>query len=481
MSDKKVVNSKVAPLMFKYFEEICKIPHGSDNEGEIANYIAEFAKARELEYYKDAANNVLVKMPASEGRRHEESLLLQGHIDMVCEKNRESKHDFLKDPLKLYVENGFLKAKGTTLGADDGIAVAVMLAVLDGGVCSNPPLECLFTSGEEIGMIGAGKFNFSQVSSRRMINIDSETEGKVVVGCAGGVRSELVFPVVRKKKEGDCLLLRLGGLAGGHSGEDINRGRLNANRLMGRVLTELAVDTEFSISDVHGGSKDNAIPRECVAMIAVPDFFDALKKIERIAKIVAKEVSPDDKGFFCTAEHCEFDSVLDADSAEKFLLSINNTACGVMEMSNDVKGLVEWSANLGVVETLTDTAKLTFLTRSGIDERIDFSMHLLERFGDSIHGHVEHFGRYTGWSYDKNSPIREAYLKAYKELFGKTAECEIIHAGLECGLVRANIPNMDIISIGPDISALHSPSESLNIASAERLWTLIEYMLKNRI
>ena len=479
MSENKIVNSSIAPIMFGYFEEICKIPHGSENEGEIAEYIANFAKQRGLECYKDEANNVLVRKNATKGRENEASLLLQGHTDMVCEKDGNVKHDFLIDPLKLYIENGFLRAKGTTLGADDGIAVAAMLAILDGAFESHPPIECLFTSGEEIGMIGAGKFDFSQVKSRRMINIDSETEGKAVVGCAGGVRSELVLPMKRTAKKGDCLRVKLGGLAGGHSGEDINKGRLNANRLMGRLLTELSCKLELSIASINGGSKDNAIPRECVAEIDVADFFDALYEIENIAKIISKEISNDDKGFFCTVEHCEFDSVLDEESADKLMLAINNTPCGVIEMSLDVVGLVEWSANLGVVETRDDSVKLTFLTRSGIDERIDYSIHMLDRFAKTLGGEIGHFGRYTGWSYAKTSPTRDAYLEAYKTLFGKEAGCEIIHAGLECGLIRANIPDMDIISIGPDIIALHSPGEKLNIASAERLWTLLEYMLKN--
>ena len=231
MADKIIVNSDISQAMFSYFEEICKIPHGSENEAEIANYIVEFANNRGLECYKDDANNVLVRKPATKGRENEDFLLLQGHTDMVCEKDGNVKHDFLADPLKLYIEDGFLRAKGTTLGADDGIAVAAMLAILDGELGSHPPLECLFTSGEEIGMIGAGKFDFSQIKSRRMINIDSETEGKAVVGCAGGVRSELVLPIKRVAKKGDCLRVKLGGLAGGHSGEDINKGRSEERRV----------------------------------------------------------------------------------------------------------------------------------------------------------------------------------------------------------------------------------------------------------
>lgn len=465
--------------MFELFEEICKIPHGSDNEAQIAEYISDFAKERGLWVYKDEANNVLVRKSATKGRENEPMILLQGHTDMVCEKDGNVNHDFTSDALKLYVDSeGFLRAKGTTLGADDGVAVALMLAVLDGAIESHPALECLFTAGEEIGMIGAGKFDFSLINARKMINIDSETDGKAVVGCAGGVRSELSLPIKRTEKQGNGLRITVGGLCGGHSGEDINKGRANANRIMGRILTELSFRLDMGIISINGGSKDNAIPRECVADVCVPDFFEALLEVEALAKIISKELCTDDKGFFCRVERCENSAVLDLESEQKLMLAINNTPCGVMEMSNDVDGLVEWSANLGVVETCTEQAKLTFLTRSSIDERIDYSMHALDRLAKTLGGEVGHFGRYTGWSYAKQSPVRDAYMTAYKALFGKDAGAEIIHAGLECGLVRANIPDMDIISIGPDIIALHSPGEKLNIASAERLWTLIEYMLK---
>ena len=465
--------------MFELFEEICKIPHGSDNEAQIAEYISDFAKERGLWVYKDEANNVLVRKNSTKGRENGPMILLQGHTDMVCEKDGNVNHDFTSDALKLYVDGeGFLRAKGTTLGADDGVAVALMLAVLDGAIESHPALECLFTAGEEIGMIGAGKFDFSLINARKMINIDSETEGKAVVGCAGGVRSELSLPIKRTEKQGNGLRITVGGLCGGHSGEDINKGRANANRIMGRILTELSFRLDMGIISINGGSKDNAIPRECVADVCVPDFFEALLEVEALAKIISKELCTDDKGFFCRVERCENSAVLDLESEQKLMLAINNTPCGVMEMSNDVDGLVEWSANLGVVDTCTEQAKLTFLTRSSIDERIDYSMHALDRLAKTLGGEVGHFGRYTGWSYAKQSPVRDAYMAAYKALFGKDAGAEIIHAGLECGLVRANIPDMDIISIGPDIIALHSPGEKLNIASAERLWTLIEYMLK---
>lgn len=477
MFENRIIESDIADTAFRYFEQISKIPRGSGNESAIASYIVEFAKARDLECYKDEANNVLVRMTGSEGRENEEYVLLQGHTDMVCEKDETVIHDFYTDAIKLYIDNGYLKAKGTTLGADNGIAVAFMLAILDGEMKSHPPIECLFTAGEEIGMIGAGEFDFSLVKSRRMINMDSEAEGKVVASCAGGVRSEMIIPLSLKKAMGEGLRVTVGGLFGGHSGEDINKGRANANRLMGRLLTELSFEMDFEISRIYGGSKDNAIPRECTAEITVSDFYNALLAIEEISREINRELSGDDRDFFCKVEHCEIEKVMEKEASNKLLLAINHTYSGVIEMSQDVDGLVEWSSNLGVIETTEDNARLVFLTRSGMDRRIDYSIKLIDRFAETIGGSANHFGRYTGWSYAKTSPIREAYLEAYRTLFDKEATVEIIHAGLECGLIKANVPDMDIISIGPEIIALHSPMERLNIASAERLWTLVEYML----
>ncbi len=479
MFEDRIIESQIASVAFGYFEEISKIPRGSNNEGAIASYIAEFARIRGLEYYKDEANNVLVRMNGSDGRENEEYVLLQGHTDMVCEKDEAVCHDFETDAIELYIDNGYLKARGTTLGADNGIAVAFMLAILDGEIKSHPPIECLFTAGEEIGMIGAGKFDYSLIKSKRMINMDSEAEGKVVASCAGGIRSELIVPFSVRKATGEGLKITIGGLFGGHSGEDINKGRANANRLMGRLLTELSLITDFDIAKIYGGSKDNAIPRECSAELSVADFYSTLLAIEEISSAIAAELSNDDRGYFCKVEHCDAQTVMEKNSMRKLMLAINHTYSGVIEMSQDVCGLVEWSSNLGVIETHENGVRLVFLTRSGIDRRIDYSVSLIDRFAEMIGGYANHFGRYTGWSYAKTSPIRDAYLKAYRTLFNKEATVEIIHAGLECGLIKSNVPEMDIISIGPEIIALHSPMERLNIASAERLWTLVEYMLAN--
>ena len=472
-----VVNSNITPLMFHYFEEISRIPRGSGNEKGIADYLVAFADARGLACYRDEENNVLIKMKATTGRESDAPVLLQGHTDMVCEKLPEVEHDFLRDPLKLYVEDGWLKARGTTLGADDGIAVAAMLAILDGAVSSHPALECLFTTAEETGMDGAVAFDFSKVTARKLINLDSANEVEVVCGCAGGVRSDIALVGERSVRGRDALTVTVSGLCGGHSGEDIHRGLANANRLMARILLALTGETELCISAIRGGSKDNAIPRDCTATVTVKDREKAIEIIHAEAKKIADELSDADGGFRCAVDTCTAEAVFDADFSARLLAAISNAPCGVIEMSRDVEGLVEWSSNLGVITTENNRVTLTFQSRSTMEARLDHTTRIIDALARACGGTAKHHGRYTGWNFEKDSPLRDSYLAAYRELFGGEAKPVIIHAGLECGLIRAKIPDMDMISIGPENIGLHSPSERLNIASAERFWQILEKML----
>lgn len=472
-----VVNSKIAPLMFHYFEEISRIPRGSGNEKGIADYLVAFADARGLACYRDGENNVLIKMKATAGRENDAPVLLQGHTDMVCEKLPEVKHDFLQDPLELYVEDGWLKAKGTTLGADDGIAVAAMLAILDGALASHPALECLFTTAEETGMNGAVAFDFSKVSARKLINLDSANEVEVVCGCAGGVRSEIVLEGEKAARGGDALTVTVSGLCGGHSGEDIHRGLANANRLMARILLAVSDETELCIANINGGSKDNAIPRDCTATVTVADSDKAFDVIHAEAEKIAAELADADSGFSCSVTASVAASAFDADFSARLLAAIGNAPCGVIEMSRDVEGLVEWSSNLGVITTADDRVTLTFQSRSTIEARLDHTTRIIDALAKACGGRAKHHGRYTGWNFEKDSPLRDSYLATYRELFDGEAKPVIIHAGLECGLIRAKIPDMDMISIGPENIGLHSPSERLNIASAERFWQILEKML----
>lgn len=472
-----VVNSTVAPVMFHYFEEISKIPRGSGNEKGIADYLEAFASERGLACYRDKENNVFIKKPATEGREADETILLQGHTDMVCEKLPEVKHDFLTDPLQLYVEDGWLKAKGTTLGADDGIAVAAMLAILDGALTSHPALECLFTTAEETGMDGAVAFDFSRVSARKLLNLDSANESEVVCGCAGGVRSEILFEGKKAKRRGSAVAITVSGLCGGHSGEDIHRGLANANRLVARILLAIAQTNTLYIANIRGGSKDNAIPRDCMAEIIVDDFERAFDIVRREATVIASELSAADNGFSCSIQACDATAAYDEKLSARILAAIVNAPCGVIEMSRDVDGLVEWSSNLGVITTEGNRVSLTFQSRSTMEARLDHTVRTIDALAKACGAESKHHGRYSGWNYEKDSPLRDSYIAAYHRLFGGEAKPVIIHAGLECGLIRARIPDMDMISIGPENIGLHSPSERLNIASAERFWQLLETIL----
>lgn len=472
-----IVNSKIAPLMFHYFEEISKIPRGSGNEKGIADYLVAFAKERNLACYRDAENNVLIKKNATAGRETDPAVLLQGHTDMVCEKLPEVEHDFLRDPIALLVEDGWLTADGTTLGADDGIAVAAMLAMLDGAMASHPSLECLFTTSEETGMNGTIAFDFSKVSARRMLNLDSASEAEVVCGCAGGVRSEITLTGEKNAVKGDAIRVRISGLCGGHSGEDINKGLANANRLMGRILLALQAEMSVCIATIKGGSKDNAIPRDCEAVIVVENGARAKEIICGETKNIAAELSAADAAFACTVENVASVPAWDAACSSRILAAICNAPCGVIEMSRDAEGLVEWSSNLGVIETDENRVTLSFLSRSTIEARIDHIVRVFDALALACGGTAEHHSRYTGWNYERVSPLRDAYMEAFRTLFGKDATPIIIHAGLECGLIRAKVPDMDMISIGPETQGLHSPSERMNIASAERFWQIIEKML----
>lgn len=474
----RVVESRVADKMFYYFEEIARIPHGSENEEAIADYIVAFAKERGLDCYRDVANNVLVRKGGTAGRENEPILALQGHTDMVCEKNPDVAHCFETDPLKLVVENGYLRASGTTLGADDGVAVAIMLAILDGEAESHPPLECLFTSGEEIGMIGAGQFDFSKLTAKRLINLDSECESVVTAGCAGGIRSEITLAGKQTANESLCLTLTLSGLHGGHSGEDISKGRANANRLMARILLRFLEDISFRLVRISGGSKDNAIPRDCEATFAIADVAGAEERIAAICGEIASELSSEDKNFAFAVKESSAGQAFDHDFSERLVALMNYCDNGVYAMSTDITGLVEWSGNMGVVETGENGGRLVFLTRSSTESRIDESIARIEGIARLFGGTASHHGRYPGWRYCPVSPLRDKYIEVCKRLHGLDVVTTVIHAGLECGLIYKKCPEMDLISIGPDIKDIHSPAERIGIAGAERFWLTVLEMLK---
>ncbi len=464
--------------VFRFFEEISAIPRGSYNESAIADYLVEFAKTRGLEYYRDQLNNVLIKAPAAQGCEGSPTLMLQGHTDMVCEKNNDVKHDFLCDPLELYVDGDLLRARGTTLGADNGVAVAAMLALLDGEVKEHPAYECLFTASEEVGLDGATGFDYTRISARHMVNMDSEGLGIVTAGCAGGTRSDLSLSVRTEPFCGTALRVNLSGLIGGHSGENINCGRANANKLMGRILAALLPICDVRIVSIAGGSKDNAIPRECEVVLAVPDADIAMEKVESIASEIACELVADDRGFCVTCENTEPEGMmLSRDDTARVVAVLACVPNGIMEMNREAKGMVEFSRNLGVVRFDGKQVSFVFASRSAMESRLDASTRELDMLAKIIGAETRHYNRYPGWNYAPASEVRDAYLDAYRRVTGKDAVVNVIHAGLECGIIYTNVPGMDVISVGPNIHDLHSPDESLELSSMETFWKVIEQLI----
>lgn len=459
----------------KYFEEISAIPRASYHEEKISEYLVNFARERGLEYYCDKVGNVLINMPASKGRENEPPILFQGHTDMVCEKNEGVEHDFSKDPLKLYVKDGWLRAKGTTLGADNGVAVAVMLALLDGEAESHRAMQCLFTVSEEVGLDGAKVFDYSRIYARKMINMDSADENLITAGCAGGLRSNLDIPVSREDVDGISLKISIKGLFGGHSGEDIHRGRANANKLMGRILAACLTEHQtLRLVSVSGGTKENAIPRESEAVVVCYDASKLTDTVNRISREIGAELCADDSAFNVRIEQIN-DRVkaMTAESTQKVIFFMSTVSNGVFERSGELSGIVEYSRNLGVLRTREDTVEAVLNTRSARDSQIDCSVREIDLYAKMLSGSSKHYNRYPGWVYAERSKIREEYSEVFERLYGKKPVVEVIHAGLECGIIKAAIPDMDMISCGPVVVNLHSPDEALDLASFERFFNVI--------
>lgn len=468
--------------LLEYFREISAIPRPSYHEERIADYLCDFARQRSLEYYRDESHNVLIKMCGSLGRENESAILLQGHTDMVCEKNEGTEHDFLCDGLDLYEENGWIRARGTTLGADNGVAVAVMLYILDGALDSHPPIECLFTSAEEVGLAGAKSFDYEKISAREMINMDSADESQIICGCAGGQRSMLRYDLNTQAAEGEGVRITVKGLAGGHSGEDINRGRANANKLMGRILCVAWNEGAFNLISINGGSKDNAIPRECVAELCVANAQRIVDAVAECARDIAAELCYDDKSFSVVAEQVSVSDkkAISSEQTERIIFLISTVQNGVIQMNRDIPELVDFSRNLGIVYTdkKTERIEFTFMARSPKRSQIIASAQQLGGYASLLGMKLEVESEYPGWDFSPVSLIREKYSQSYRELYGKEPTVIAIHAGLECGIIKEKLPDMDIISCGPKVLDLHSPDEALNIESFEKFFTVIKNTLE---
>lgn len=482
-----MINELESNRVFFYFEEISKIPRGSYNEKAICEYLCEFARNTNLEYISDDLYNVIIKKEGTKGYEDAPVVALQGHTDMVCEKNKDVSHDFLKDPIKLIYDGDFLKADRTTLGADNGVAVAMSLAVLEASNISHPPIEAIFTSCEEVGMDGAMGLDTKNLKCDMFINIDSEDEGIFTVGCAGGTKADIEIPISYEEVENleDFEIYNLGitGLMGGHSGIDIIKWRANSNILLARLLDKILKN--IRVCEIFGGSKDNAIPREAEAVILVKkeklgEISEFIIEFEKMCKDEYHNTDPNLKISF---EKCEREniSVFSGESIENVISVIITLPNGIRSMSTDVDGLVESSMNVGVVVTSIDDSKveITASIRSAVSSRKYFIMQQVEAIIKMSGGIVEFRGDYPAWEYSKNSKLRDKCLEVYKELSGKEAKVEIIHAGLECGLFYEKMPNLDIISFGPDLYDIHTPDERASIYSIDRSWKFLQKLLES--
>lgn len=462
--------------VFDYFEQISAIPRGSGHMEKISAFCAEFAEKHNLDYHKDEAGNVVIFKGASEGRENEEPVILQGHLDMVWEKLSESDFDFENDGLRLKTDGDFVFADSTTLGGDDGIAVAYCLAILDSDDISHPPLEVVFTTDEETGMFGAAALDTSILKGKKMINIDSEDEGTLWVSCAGGIRAQLSFTAEAVPCQGKTYSINISGLHGGHSGAEIHMGYANANKLMARLLAELQKELDFSLISIDGGKMDNAITRDCCCVIELVSEYDKLIAAERMQKTFLAEYSKVDPDI--RIDVCECDSPAAAfspESSQELIAMLNELPNGVIAFSKDIDGLVETSLNLGILKTESNKIIITFSVRSAVDSERTKLTELLEDISKKYGADFESGSAYPAWEFKKDSVLQKVMADVYFDMFGKKMTVTAIHAGLECGLFCGKIKGLDCVSFGPDIYDIHTPQERLSISSAQRTW---EYILK---
>lgn len=456
--------------VFRYFEALCAIPHGSGNTKMISDYCVGFAQAHGLRYVQDIHNNVVIYCPASPGYEDHPTVILQGHLDMVCEKDADCTLDLLRDGLRLTQDGNFVSAEGTTLGGDDGIAVAYALAVLDAKDLKHPPLEAVFTVDEEIGMLGATAMDMSVLHGRVMLNIDSEDEGILTAGCAGGARSTLKLPIKREPAEGTAWRIRLSGLQGGHSGVDIHKGRDNANKRMGQLLSLLP---ELRLCSINGGAQDNAIPRGCTAVVVseVTDFAARFAQAERLCK----EAMPNNETealFTCEpAETSILPMTLSSTTAALSLL--NELPNGIQAMSMDIDGLVQTSLNLGIVKTEDVSVQMTFSVRSSVSAEKSALTERLAALAAEYGAQYRQSGDYPAWEYQNSSRLREIMVRTFTERYGKPPIVDVIHAGLECGIFSDCLPGLDAVSFGPQMHDIHTSRERLDIASVARVWDFL--------
>ncbi len=477
-----ILNGLEPAGVFRYFEEICGIPHGSGDTKAISDYCVSFAKDHELKYRQDEYNNVIIWKEGTAGYEQSAPVMIQGHLDMVCEKEPDCDLDFKKEGIRLQLKDGIISAKGTTLGGDDGIAVAYALAILDAQDIPHPPLEVVFTVDEEIGMLGASAMDCSPLQSRILLNLDSEEEGYLLVSCAGGVTARAELPVVYEERSGDCFTIQVAGLQGGHSGVEIDKGRGNACQLLGRVLYTIQKEIPFALCTIEGGLKDNAIPREAKADILVPSGNEI--QIQEIVKCLTAQlqnefrITDSSVTVSCKESDNSYETAMTDVSTREVIAALLNLPGGIQRMSFDMEGLVQTSLNLGIMKTEEHQVSFSYSVRSSVETEKNALVDQMTCLMEELGGSVTCSGEYPAWEYRQDSPLRDLMTEVYEEQYGKKPVIQALHAGVECGIFAGHLPGLDCVSFGPDMKDIHTPKESMDVASVKRTWDYTLEILK---
>jgi len=466
--------------VFYFFEEICKIPHGSGNTKQISDFCVAFAKDHGLEWHQDEDNNVIIIKEATKGYENISPIIIQGHLDMVCEKEADCPIDMEKEGLSVYVDGDLVRAKGTTLGGDDGIAIAMALAILEDNTLEHPRVEAMFTIDEETGMNGAMSIDVSYLKGHTLLNIDSEDEGIFTVSCAGGNVTRCMLPLTTSSFTGEAIEVKIYGLMGGHSGVEIDRGRANANILMGRLLQAISLEEDIRLVSVDGGLKDNAIPVECKSVFVTDNYSRVEELVKEYEQFFIKEHETTDAGIKISCQKVALSEAqaMDLESTKDSICLLVCLPNGIQTMSHNIEGLVQTSLNLGVLKTEEQKLILSYCVRSSVLTEKEMITRRIQILAERIGATVQVEGNYPGWEYRVDSPLRSKMVALFEEMYGKAPKVEAIHAGLECGLLAGKIKDLDCVSIGPDLNNIHTPRESMSISSVERVYSYVTELLK---
>ena len=467
--------------VFKYFEEISAVPRGSGHREKIADFCENFAKEKGLRFYRDDANNVVIYKNASKGYENAEPVIIQGHLDMVWQKAENLTKNLEEEGIDLLVDGDDITAYGTTLGADNGIAVAMAMAIMEDDTLCHPPIEAVFTTDEEIGMLGAKELDTRVLSAKKMINVDSEEPGVITVSCAGGSDFTLKIPFEREMVAGERVVISLKGLKGGHSGIEIDSGRVNANILAGRILTHLSKNHEFSLMSILGGNRANAIANACEISLVCESGNALFEDVKAYISDIEEEISAMEEDFFAEFEIFEKDSyaVLPKIAEKKVIYALTLAPNGVQEMSREIENLVETSLNLGILETKDVEVVMTFALRSSKKTALFALSEKLEMLAKCLGSEYEQSGFYPPWEYKKDSAMQKLCSDIFEEMYGYKPKIEAIHAGLECAVFSGAIEGLDCISIGPKVIGAHTIEEKLSISSTKEVYDLLIKMLEN--